>query len=177
MGIICLHLSLDPNIGYLAAGSTSQPAAGPTPPDNRIASASFSLIQKDVVVYDNAPIGSSFGDCTTQPNATYSVGDVVNATFVGADPRNNFRLEGTFSAIEMLVDGAWTQVRNDSDWSLVYTWTRTNTILGYSSVVISWETETTVQPGTYRTVYYGDSKTPVLETIESFVGYSAEYTL
>jgi neutral ceramidase len=165
------------NIGYLAAGSTSQPAAGPTPPDNRDVSAAFSIIQKDVVVYDNAPIGSSFGDCTTQPNATYSVGDVINATFVGADPRNNLRLEGTFSAIEMLVDGTWTQVRDDTDWSLVYTWTRTDTILGYSSVVISWESEVTTTPGTYRTVYYGDSKTPILETIESFVGYSDSYTV
>jgi neutral ceramidase len=165
------------NIQYLASGSTSQPAAGPTPPDNRNVSASFSIINKDVVVYDNAPIGSSFGDCTTEPNSSYSVGDVVNATFVGADPRNNFRLEGTFTAIEMLDNGAWTQVRNDSDWSLVYTWTRTNTILGYSSVVISWETESYTQPGTYRTVYYGDSKTPVIGSIVSFTGYSASYTI
>lgn len=165
------------HIEYLAAGSTSSPPPGPTPPDNRAASESFSLIDKDIVVYDNAPIGSSFGDCTTEPLPSYSVGDVINATFVGANPRNNLRLEETFAAIEMLVGGTWIQVRNDADWALVYTWTRTDTVLGYSSVVISWETENYTQPGTYRTVYYGDNKVPVLGTVESFVGYSGNYTV
>jgi neutral ceramidase len=172
-----IHLSTS-NIGYLAAGSTEQPPAGPTPPDNRAASESLSIINKDVVVYDNAPIGSSFGECTTQPNASYHVGDTINATFVGANPRNNLRLEGTFTAIEQqLANGTWVQVRSDKDWGLVYTWTRTNTVLGYSSVVVEWETESHTTPGTYRTVYYGDHKIPVLESIQSFVGYSNSYTI
>lgn len=165
------------NIKYLASGSTSKPAPGPTPPDNRKASAELSLVDKNPVVYDNPPIGSSFGKCTTQPKASYSVGDVVSATFVGANPRNNFRLEGSFAAIERLVNGQWTRVRDDSDWALEYTWIRTNGFLGYSNVVINWETESYTQPGTYRTVYYGDNKIPVLGSIRSFIGYSASYTV
>lgn len=168
------------NIGFLAAESTTQPVSTSTPPDNREASKDLSLIEKNIVVYDNAPIGKSFGQCTTQPKAAYKIGDVVNATFVGANPRNNLRLEGTFTAVEQLVSGSWTRVRDDQDWSLVYTWTRTNGLLGYSDVVVSWETSEGIDgtvPGTYRIRYYGDSKTPVLETIKAFSGVSGNFTV
>lgn len=167
------------NIGYLAANSTAQPVSTAAPPDNRQISIDTSIINKDIVVYDNAPIGKSFGQVTTQPNASYSVGDVINATFVGANPRNNLRLEGTFTAIEQLVGSTWTQIRDDADWSLVYTWTRTNTVLGYSEVVISWETKAdgNVSPGTYRIRYNGDNKLPILGTIEAFTGVSGSFTI
>ncbi|KAI0601942.1 ceramidase family protein, partial [Biscogniauxia sp. FL1348] len=163
------------NIHYLAPDSTSSPAPGPSPPDNRDNSLDFIT----GVVQDNAPIGKSFGDCTVQPAATYAPGAVINATFVGANPRNNLRLEGTFGAIEKLAsDGTtWTQVRDDSDWSLVYTWTRTNTVLGYSEVVISWESELDAEPGTYRTRYYGDSKALLGGAITAFEGVSNNFTI
>jgi neutral ceramidase len=130
-------------------------------------------------VVDNAPLGTSFGDCTTQPNTSYARGSVVNATFVGADPRNNLRLEETFAAVEQLgSDGTtWTPVRDDADWFLVYTWTRTNFLLGYSDVVISWETDADRDDaGTYRLVYYGDYK-PLIGDITAFQGTSANFTL
>lgn len=160
------------NIAYLSPSSTGQPPAGPSPPDNR--NNSVSLITG--VVQDNAPLGQSFGDCTGQPAASYSVGDVVNATFVGANPRNNLRLEATFAAVEQLQDGAWVQVRSDADWFLEYTWTQTNLLLGYSDVVISWETESNAEPGTYRIHYYGDSKS-LIGTITAFEGISNNFTL
>ncbi|KAI1498786.1 ceramidase family protein [Biscogniauxia marginata] len=160
------------NIHYLAPDSTSSPAPGPSPPDNRNDSLSFIT----GVVQDNAPLGRSFGDCTSQPAATYARGAVINATFVGANPRNNLRLEGTFGAVEKQgADGTWTQVRDDSDWSLVYTWTRTNSALGYSEVVISWESELDAEPGTYRTRYYGDSKALIGGAITAFEGVSNSY--
>jgi neutral ceramidase len=163
------------NIGYLAPDSTSSPPPGPSPPDNRQNSLSFIT----GVVQDNPPLGKKFGDVTTQPAATYTRGAVVNATFVGANPRNNLRQEGTFTAIEKLgADGTtWTQVRDDSDWSLVYTWTRTNDLLGYSSVTISWETELDAQPGTYRTKYYGDAKALIGGAITAFTGTTNSFKL
>ncbi|KAI4864133.1 Neutral/alkaline nonlysosomal ceramidase [Hypoxylon rubiginosum] len=161
------------NIQYLAPDSTGSPDPGPTPPDNRNSSLSFIT----GVVQDNAPLGKRFGGVTTQPQATYTRGAVINATFVGANPRNNLRLEGTFAAIEKQDGGSWTQVRDDSDWSLVYTWTRTDTILGYSEVVISWETEADAEPGTYRTKYYGDSKALIGGGITAFEGTSNTFTL
>jgi len=162
------------NLHYLAPDAKGSPAPGPSPPDNRRNSLSFIT----GVVQDNAPIGSSFGACTAQPAASYRRGQVVNATFVGANPRNNLRLEGTYAAVEQLgSDGSsWTQVRSDSDWSLVYTWTRTNFVLGYSQVVISWESEADAQPGTYRIKYYGDAK-PLIGSVKAFTGTSNQFTL
>jgi len=167
------------HIGYLAAGNTSTPVPASLPPDNRKISADVSLVNKNKVVYDNPPIGKKFGQCTGQPKASYSIGDVINATFVGANPRNNLRLEGTFTAVEQLVGSTWTQVRNDNDWSLVYTWKRTNGLTGYSDVVISWETKADgkVKPGTYRIRYNGDNKVPVLGNIQSFTGLSGNFTI
>ncbi|KAI1453429.1 neutral ceramidase [Annulohypoxylon moriforme] len=162
-------------IQYLAHDSTSSPDPGPTPPDNRNDSLSFIT----GVVQDNAPPGKSFGDVTVQPSSSYARGAVINATFVAANPRNNLRLEGTFAAIEKqdTSSGNWTQVRDDQDWSLVYTWTRTDVVLGYSTVTISWETEQDAEPGTYRTRYYGDSKALIGGAITAFQGVSNAYTL
>ncbi|KAK8116016.1 Neutral ceramidase 2 [Apiospora sp. TS-2023a] len=161
------------NIGYLAPTSTGAPPPGPSPPDNRNNSLSFIT----GVVTDNAPIGKKFGDCTTQPSPTYARGAVVNATFVGANPRNNLRLEGTFAAIEKQDGNGWVQVRDDSDWDLVYTWTRTDWFLGYSNVVISWETGLNAEPGTYRTRYFGDSKALLGGGITAFEGASGTFTI
>jgi neutral ceramidase len=88
-------------------------------------------------------------------------------------------LEGTFAVVERLGgDGkTWTRVRSDEDWSLVYTWKRTNGVLGYSEVVISWETKTgTDEAGTYRLRYYGDSK-PLIGSIKAFEGVSNSFKL
>ncbi|KAI1429789.1 Neutral/alkaline nonlysosomal ceramidase [Xylaria sp. FL1777] len=163
------------NIKYLAPDSTSSPPPGPSPPDNRDNSLSFIT----GVVQDNAPLGKSFGTVTTQPSSTYARGAVINAVFVGANPRNNLRLEGTFAAIEQLSasGNTWTQVRDDTDWSLVYSWNRTNELLGYSDVTISWETELDATPGTYRIKYYGDSKALFTGAITAFTGTSNSFKL
>ncbi|KAK8120987.1 hypothetical protein PG999_005107 [Apiospora kogelbergensis] len=142
------------------------------PPDNRNNSLSFIT----GVAFDNTPAGKKFGDCTTQPSASYARGAVVNSTFVGANPRNNLRLEGTFASIEKKDGNGWVQVRDDSDWDLVYTWTRTNWALGYSDVVISWETGINAEPGTYRTRYFGDSKA-LIGGISAFEGASNTFTV
>lgn len=164
------------NINYLAPDSTGSPAPGPSPPDNRDNSLSFIT----GVVQDNHPIGKDYGTCTTQPSSSYARGAVVNATFVGANPRNNLRLEGTFAAIEKQgSDGTWTTYRDDNDWYLVYTWTRTNFVLGYSNVTLSWETaeDGGVEAGTYRFHYWGDSKALLGGAITAFEGTSEAFTL
>ncbi|KAK4159098.1 Neutral/alkaline nonlysosomal ceramidase [Cladorrhinum sp. PSN259] len=160
---------------YLAPSASGAPPAGPSPPDNREKSLSFIT----GVVFDNTPIGQSFGQVTKQPSPSYARGAVINATFTGANPRNNLRLEKTYAAVEKLESGSntWTQVLSDEDWRLVFTWTRTNGALGYSSVTISWETSPTEDAtGTYRIKYYGDSK-PLIGSIKEFVGTSNSFTL
>lgn len=167
-----INLSIS-NLQYLSPDSTTSPAPGPSPPDNSDVSLDFIT----GVVYDGSPIGKPFGTVISQPNASYAIGSVVNATFQGANPRNNLRLEGTFAAVEQQgSDGTWTQVRDDFDWYLVYTWERTDSVLGYSEVTISWETETYAEAGTYRIKYYGDSKS-ILGSITAFNGTSNKFTL
>ncbi|KAL5121413.1 hypothetical protein ACEQ8H_000484 [Pleosporales sp. CAS-2024a] len=160
-------------LSYIADDVPGTIPPGPTPPDNR--DKSISLITG--VVYDGAGIGRSYGQVTTDVSSTYAAGAIVQATFVGANPRNNLRLEGTFAAIEKQNDnGTWTQVKNDEDWELVYQWKRLNGLLGTSDVTISWDTGLR-QPaaGKYRIKYYGDSK--LAGKITAFEGTSGVFTL
>ncbi|KAF2769071.1 ceramidase like protein [Teratosphaeria nubilosa] len=182
----------------LASNSSISPQSthGPIPPNNVDASLSFIM----PVVLDRAPVLKSFGDVKEDVKPTYKPGETVSATFVGANPRNNFRLGGTFAALEQFDFDvkAWRQVKDDSDWSLVYEWKRTNSVLGTSEVRVSWETkwevgsmETEVggvEPhgglavresalqGLYRLRYFGDAKA-FGGTITAFEGVSGEFRI
>jgi neutral ceramidase len=163
------------NMHYLSAESTSLPQQGTLPPDNRRNSLSFI----SPVVLDSPPIGRRFGNVLKQPAASYARGAVVNATFVGANPRNNLRLEKTFVAVEQQSGNSWRVVRNDEDWFLSMTWYRDDTFLGTSHVDVSWETAgegNSIRPGTYRLHYWGDSKN-FLGQISPFEGISNAFVL
>jgi neutral ceramidase len=160
------------NIHYLSANSTTGPEQGTLPPDNRNNSLNFI----SSVIQDNAPVGKSFGQVLTEPQASYVRGAVINATFVGANPRNNLRLEQTYAAVEQQVNGEWATVRDDWDWYLSLTWIRDNTLLGTSHVDISWESELDAEPGTYRIHYFGDWKS-IFGKITPFEGISQSFTL
>jgi len=146
---------------------------GPSPPDNR--DNSISLITG--VVYDGAGFGRSFGQVTKDVSPSYPRGSLVQATFVGANPRNNLRLEGTFAAVERQADdGTWTQIKNDEDWELVYEWKRASGLLGTSDVTISWDTGLMgAEAGKYRIRYYGDSKSG--GKVSAFEGISGVLSL
>jgi neutral ceramidase len=164
------------NLPYLGSPSEVQKLPplkpGPSPPINT--NTSYSFIRP--VVVDNAGFFRSFGQVLSSPlKGTYHPGDIPVTVFVGANPRNNFRLEGTFAAIEKRDDsGRWVQVRDDSDWHLVYRWERINTVLGTSEVTIEWEVEEWVEEGTYRMRYYGDAKS-IGGTISPFEGVGENF--
>lgn len=140
---------------------------GPSPPINT--EISFSFITP--VIYDTTPIQKSFGDVLSSPekSKTYKPGDTVKTKFIGANPRNNLRLEGTFTAVEYSAPGSnsWEVVRDDFDWTLVYHWKRVNPVLGTSEVTVEWLIDDDfysvgnprkLKSGTYRMRYFGDSK-------------------
>ncbi|PWY76277.1 neutral/alkaline nonlysosomal ceramidase [Aspergillus heteromorphus CBS 117.55] len=166
------------------AASLPSLSSGPSPPINTDNSLSFIPL----VVYDGSPIGKAFGDVVTSAGgATFGPGDVVNVTFVGANPRNNLRLESTFAAVEKYnsATDAWDVVRTDSDWNLLYNWKRTSTALGYSEVTFQWQIEDEyyntgnpdrVQSGKYRFHYYGDWKS-LSGKITAFEGTSEPFTV
>lgn len=156
--------------------SSLPPPSGPQPPIN--INSSYSFITG--VVYDSPGFGRSYGQALSSPDSAkvYQPGETVSARFVGANPRNNFRQEGTFAAVERYEDGRWVQIRSDRDWALVYRWKRINGLTGSSEVQIEWEVEETgefhaSQP--YRFKYYGDAKRAFTGTISSFEGVSGTF--
>ncbi|KAH7130268.1 neutral ceramidase precursor [Dendryphion nanum] len=159
---------------YLADNTQSTAPAGPAPPDNR--NRSISLITG--VVYDGAPLGKKYGQVQKDVSPTYASGSTVSVTFVGANPRNNLRLEGTYTSVEQKsADGTWKQIRNDADWELVFQWKRVNGLTGTSDVTITWDTGIAAPgAGTYRVRYYGDSKA-VGGKISAFEGVSGEFRI
>lgn len=161
----------------------------PYPPDNSNASLSFI----PGVVFDTPGLLRNFGDVLRDVEPTYPRRATVSVTFVGANPRNNLRLEATYAAVEQQVvvvgpggrrqGRVWRVVRDDSDWGLVFSWRRTSEVLGTSEVEITWETalgergnQAVETEGVYRIRYYGDSKS-VTGEITAFEGVSGEFRL
>ncbi|GAB0136499.1 hypothetical protein EsDP_00004799 [Epichloe bromicola] len=127
------------------------------PPDNSGRSISFII----GVLYDRTPLWKAFGDTVSDvQKSQFGRGETASATFVGANPRNNLRLEQTYAAVEYRPPGEtkWQQVRDDSDWGLTFHWRRGSKLLGTSEVDIKWEVEEWAPRGEYRLRYYGDSK-------------------
>lgn len=156
---------------YLADVSAEAPDPGPSPPIHTNKSLSFIR----GVVFDRAPFFKFFGDVITEANALYHVGDTAEVTFVGANPRNDLRLEDTYVAVEQYIDHVWKTVRDDSDWDLIFHWKRTNTVLGTSEVKVEWELGEAARGGKYRIRYWGASKTPITGSIVQFEGTSGTF--
>lgn len=163
---------------FLAATKRSPRNSRPIglrPPDNSDRSMSFI----SGVVYDRTGAMASFGEVVQDVTSRrFRSGETVNATFVGANPRNNLRLEGTFAAVERKAVGSdqWTTVRDDSDWGLIFRWRRRSAIWGTSEAIIEWEIEDWTEPGQYRLRYYGDAKS-MGGKITAFEGTSKVFTV
>ena len=157
---------------YLDSNSPGIPEPGPSPPINTNESLSFIT----PVIVDRAKIFHSFGDVLKSPSEpAFTHGETVKVTFVGANPRNNLRLEGTYVAVERkLNDESWQRVRDDSDWDLWFRWRRTSTLVGTSEVDVHWEIGEDVEKGVYRILYFGDAKKQ-FGGIEAFEGQSESF--
>ncbi|CAM1500921.1 Fc.00g100830.m01.CDS01 [Cosmosporella sp. VM-42] len=160
-----------PFLGAYGTRGTPYHDSGPLPPDNSNRSLSFI----PGVVFDGTPWFRKFGDVKSDVDGlTKNKGETATATFVGANPRSNLRLESTYAAVEFRSGPQWKTVRDDSDWTLIFGWRRTSEILGTSEVEIAWEIEDWAQPGLYRLRYYGDAKS-VGGQITAFDGMSSAF--
>ncbi|KAI0269466.1 Neutral/alkaline nonlysosomal ceramidase, partial [Russula aff. rugulosa BPL654] len=161
-------------VSYLADNATAGavPPSDPAPPD--LTSRAISL--RTGVLFDTPGFGHNFGDklVDVPAGSTFTAGQTVSVQFVGANPRNNLRLEGTFLSVDRLVSGSWQTVRSDSHPSTIYRWLMANDLFGTSTVNISWTIEPGTPSGTYRLVYFGDSK-PFIGSITSFSGTSSSF--
>jgi len=167
------HIKLTTSyLRYLHADSTDSPLPGLDPPIYINESLSFIT----GVAFDRAPFFKTFGDVLTDVKPSYTPGSTASATFVGANPRNDLRLEDTYASVEKLDDGGkWLRIRDDADWSLVFKWRRTNSVLATSEVEIVWEIEDEAERGKYRIRYFGASKTPISGDIVQFEGVTGAF--
>ncbi|KAF4550315.1 Hypothetical protein D9617_17g045820 [Elsinoe fawcettii] len=123
--------------------SPSLPTLDPGPPPPIHTNVSLSFINP--VIRDSPGFFKRFGDVVHNPGKTYVLQMdkpfSVEATFIAANPRNNVRLEESFVAVERFNEhtGVWSLYRDDSDWSTVLEWERTNTIVGTSTAKVRWE--------------------------------------
>ncbi len=99
------------------------------------------------VIVDTTPSGKSFGDIAVDVQPNYTLGDVVQCQFWGANPRNNLRTNDTFLSIEMLsADGnSWEVVALDGHWETKMIWKREG--VAESLITIEWDTADWIQPG------------------------------
>ena len=141
---------------YLATSSSRRVPTGPLPPNHVNSSLSFIT----GVAFDRAPFFKSFGDTLMETPLNVAPGSSVTATFVGANPRNDLRLEKSYAVVEKLVrPNTWVVARDDSDWDLIFRWRRTSSVLATSEVDITWEVPDEEDIGTsYRIRYYGAAK-------------------
>lgn len=185
-----INLTLS-NLHFMGDRKFDRPQPTIFPPINT----NRSLALNRPVIVDRSGLFSTFGDVVEDVHPLYRPGEIVQVRFVGANPRNNLRLEGTFTAIEWLKTGApeymqlegedelkprhygeWEVVRDDSDWELVYEWKRINSVFGTSEVTISWEIPDDVESGEYRIRYYGDAKA-LGGDISAFAGTSGVFEI
>lgn len=108
------------------------------------------------VGYDLPGIGNSYGKVLTQPSDTPR-GNKVSALFVGAHPNNNQRLNSTFLEVQRREGDKWVTVTADNDPATKFIWKRH--LAAQSRVTIEWQIPADAKTGTYRIIYYGDSKT------------------
>ncbi len=145
--------------------------AGPTPVDL----SGFQINLQTGVVYDSTPSGKQFGDVYQDVNQTYQPGETVTAVFIGAHPKNNYRIQDTFLEIQRLENGQWNTIRRDRDWDTEYRWQRYG--FAGSLVTIAWRIPADVFPGQYRIVHHGDWKAFWSRKISPYTGYSSVFTI
>ncbi|XP_054937211.1 neutral ceramidase isoform X4 [Physeter macrocephalus] len=109
---------------------------------------------------DRAPVGTTFGDVLQPANPQYRVGEVVEVTFVGANPKNSAenRTHQTFLTVEKYeaTSATWKIMHNDASWETRFYWHKG--LLGHSNATIQWHIPDTAQPGTYRIRYFGHNR-------------------
>nr|XP_048294788.1 neutral ceramidase [Myodes glareolus]XP_048294789.1 neutral ceramidase [Myodes glareolus] len=139
----------------IATDTVANMSSGPEPPffENLIAT----LIPN---IPDRTPIGRQFGEVLEAAKPEYRVGEVVEVTFVGANPKNSAenQTHETFLTVEKYEDSIadWQIMYNDASWETRLYWHKG--LLGLSNATIEWYIPETAQPGIYRIRYFGHNR-------------------
>ncbi|GLG99300.1 Neutral ceramidase [Gryllus bimaculatus] len=155
---------------YMARGEHNDP--GPQPPElmNDV------LSLQTPVVYDSPKWGHKFGDVLLQPPEVVRAGDLVTATFVAGNPRNDVRHGMTYLTVERLENNRWVIEATDAYWETKFKWERTSTILGTSEATVLWEVGPNTPPGTYRIRHFGNYKY-IFGGVFEYIGVTQNFTV
>jgi neutral ceramidase len=131
------------------------------------------------VVFDDKPLWVSFGSVYRNPASSYRVGQTPRATFWGAHPKNDPRIQGTFLAVERRSGASWVTVARDGDWETRYHWQRNNCFPTFacSHVTVEWTIPLDAPAGTYRLRHFGNWKSGWDGLIRAYSGTSREFTV
>jgi neutral ceramidase len=106
---------------------------------------------------DRSPIGSNFGDVSTDVNARYNRGQVVKATFIGSNPNRMPAMKSHY-IVERQNGSRWDAVAYDWDLSTRAHWEE-RAVLDLNYAHFEWHTDTSLSPGRYRIRFVGRAKT------------------
>ncbi|NWR89734.1 ASAH2 ceramidase, partial [Furnarius figulus] len=146
----------------IATNTTQDLPRGPEPPLFNV----VNMTLLPALSAEQAPAGKAFGDVLQEVRQQYRVGEVVEVTFVGANPRNSAEnaTEHNFLTVERYTNssGSWHTVQNDVSWDTRFYWSKGS--LGQSNVTIEWHVPPGTELGTYRVRYFGHYKKRVFIT-------------
>lgn len=128
-------------------------SAGPVPRD---LSSKQTTLQTAVITDTQPSPWISFGGVQTDVDSFYKAGSTARVIFWGAHPRNNLRIQGTFTEVQRKDGDKWVTVCNDHEEGTIFKWNRD--FIANSKITITWDIPATAQQGDYRIVHYGDSK-------------------
>ncbi|CCH31640.1 neutral/alkaline ceramidase [Actinosynnema sp. NPDC047251] len=127
------------------------------------------------VVFDDKALWHRFGQVLTEPAASYRPGETATAVFVTGHPKNDLHRNGTFLEVQRLVNGRWTRVADDGDWTTRYRWKRVG--VANSEATVTWDIPAGTAAGRYRLVHHGDWKSGWTGAISPFTGTSRTFTV
>ncbi len=130
------------------------------------------------VLYDNTPVGWTFGQVVTQPPATVVPGGVVDVTFRSGHPKNNLMTGASYYYIQrQTTGGGWADAVWDSMPEGRFGWRRDKDVLcaACSFVDVHWDVPRDAIPGTYRIKHVGSSKNQGSGAITGYEGMTRTF--
>ncbi|BBN82025.1 neutral ceramidase [Pseudoalteromonas sp. A25] len=131
------------------------------------------------VVYDDKRLWESFGQTWQNANSRYNRGDTVKVKFRSGHPQNNFKTMSSFMEVQRNINGNWTTVLTDNDFSTKFKWIRDTApdCLACSFAQLEWTIDATMPSGTYRIKHHGHWKSGWDSKIRSYSGSSRSFSV
>jgi neutral ceramidase len=132
--------------------------------------------------YDLPPSGAKFGDVVADAPESCERGKTVTAVFWSGSPRNGYRPDRRYAAVERHIDGQWQTVTAAGDWELKCRWTQPaskerkgDKRLAAQHFAVEWEIPADTPPGEYRLAHDGVYKDQADSATHEFETFSRSF--